>query len=294
MSSQRVSQYQDRIFRFRNSSVAIAVMAGGIGLICGALAVWTSGPVVSPAKTALKPAVETTGSAPKSDPEMPVNSASVADCDAQSWPYITQQCLSKREASQRKVRVITTDKVADPVVTAIEAERVKEPVRTATEPPRAVEPGIAEQTVPVAAPEPKSSEPPVVVSAFDPRFTAVSLEPVVPTDMTADAGADPLPASAPLPAPRPQQVVHSQTRAKALNRDQRKLTAKPRRTPVQEARIDTADDGPRPAQGRLVERWTEREYHVPSDAGAQRRRVIVRSDAASEGPFGALFGSVFR
>ena len=45
----------------------------------------------------------------------------MSDCDQQTWPYITPQCLTEREeTAQRKVRVITTDKIAPVVVSAIE------------------------------------------------------------------------------------------------------------------------------------------------------------------------------
>jgi hypothetical protein len=35
------------------------------------------------------------------------------------------------------------------------------------------------------------------------------------------------------------------------------------------------DDSGSDRRGRIVERWTEREYDVPSYNGSQRRRVIV-------------------
>jgi hypothetical protein len=50
-------------------------------------------------------------------PEAPardkIDPVSLSDCDQQTWPYITHQCLAERkEVAQRKVRVITTDKIA--------------------------------------------------------------------------------------------------------------------------------------------------------------------------------------
>ena len=111
---------------FPNSPAAIAVTAGSLGLICGALTVGVMlGPSATPSQVAKKPPVETTASARSLRPEAPaqdkIDPVSVSDCDQQTWPYITPQCLTEREEmAQRKVRVITTDKIAPPVVSAIE------------------------------------------------------------------------------------------------------------------------------------------------------------------------------
>ena len=65
------------------------------------------------------------------------------------------------------------------------------------------------------------------------------------------------------------------------------------RRAAQNVRRDGIEDETARRRGRVVERWTEREYNVPSERGMQRRRVIVRSGGAP-GPFGAMFGTVFR
>ena len=72
------------------SAAAIALTAGGIGLILGALAVsMMSGSSAIPHK----PPAETTGTATV---PAPGNNeiVTVPDCDQQTWPYIAQQCLT--------------------------------------------------------------------------------------------------------------------------------------------------------------------------------------------------------
>ena len=83
------------------SAAKIALTAGGIGLICGALVVaMMSGPSAIPSQVGQKPPAQTTGTATSVSTEVPAPGkneiASVHDCDQQTWPYITQQCLTER------------------------------------------------------------------------------------------------------------------------------------------------------------------------------------------------------
>ena len=85
-----------------NSPAAVAVTAGSIGLIFGALTVGAMlGPSAPSSQVAKKPPVETTASARSLKPEAPAGdktgSVSVSDCDQQTWPYITHQCLTESE-----------------------------------------------------------------------------------------------------------------------------------------------------------------------------------------------------
>jgi hypothetical protein len=327
MPTRSVSGYQDLFFRLRNNPAAIAATAGGIGLICGALVVaMTSGPSATPSQVAQKPPVqvapkppvETTGSATplkveRVEPPAPVktDTAAVADCDRQTWPYITQQCLTEREAAQRKVRVITTDKIAPPVVSAIEQE-TKEPPRITNAPVRKHEPALETATVtPATKPAASTPAPAPVATVTPPPASQAKAAPVIATPVAPPVVAPaPAPMAAPAPAPKPQiaataeqppQTLTAQPPPKVAANDKRKSArdardkrirdAKARRAPVRDSDDDDAADySPR---SRVVERWTEREYMVPSEESSQRRRVIVIR-RGSDNPFGSLFGSAFR
>jgi hypothetical protein len=340
MPSRSVSGYQDSRFRFRASPGMIAIIAGGIGLVAGALAM-TMISAERPAEVAAKPLVETTGSAPPlrikdeapaktAEADVPAKTEMSSECDQQTWPYITQQCLVEREAAQRKVRVITTDRIAPPVVSAIEAERdvqrVREKPAKAAEPPRdTVAAALTEpkpEPAPQAAtkrdtdvkPEELAKEQSLAAVVFNPT-SATPKAATIETPKPAAAEQKPVaeaPQAAPAVEPAPKRAAsHDRPHKAATNgthtksaRDIRSQEAK-RRAPAQDAH---AEHLPRARSStRVVERWTEREYEVPTETGG-RRRVIVRSNDArptveyrpaaeyrpSGGLFGALFGGVFR
>jgi len=272
-----MSAYGEILNRFRNRPAAIAAAAGGVGLLCGALAVGMSSPTPPSAtapqvsqvqapqvQVALKPAAETTGAAPQ---------ATTSDCDEQTWPYITRECLAKRHAERSRVRIITTDRITPPAPAAVEPERTA----TADLSPR--------ETV--------HSPVPAATAAVKTPVETVAAETVSVEDVSTEA--------VPLPLPRPEAAsdVAEKTAAAPSNRVrnarlQQREQGKLRRA-AQSVRADDVDDEtPRP-RGRVVERWTEREFEVPSERGMQRRRVIVRSGGEfPPGPFGAMFGTVFR
>ncbi len=331
MPSPRVSGYQDLLFRLRNSPAAIAATAGGIGLICGAFVVaMTSGPSATPSQVAQKAPVETTGSATpmKVEPVQapaPIKTETVAvsDCDRQTWPHITQQCLTEREATQRKVRVITTDKIAPPVVSAIEQE-TKDAPRVTNAPVQKHEPARATVNVAPATTPAVSTPAPAPVATVTPPPAQAKAAPVIDrpapvatpivTQMVAPTPVPvPVPVAAPTPAPAPKpqiavtaeqppQAVTTQQPLKAAAtdkrsksrdaRDRRTREAKSRRAPARDSDDDDAADySPRP---RVVERWIEREYVVPSEESSQRRRVIVIRRGGDANPFGSFFSSAFR
>ena len=67
-------------------------------------------------KPAPKPVAETTGSAPTGE------SVASADCDQQTWPHLSRVCMEEYRAKNRSARVVTTDKLDKPVITAIETQ----------------------------------------------------------------------------------------------------------------------------------------------------------------------------
>jgi hypothetical protein len=267
-----------------------------------------------------------------------------SDCDRQTWPYITQQCLVEREAAQRKVRVITTDRIAPPVVTAIEAERdvqrVREKPSTAAEPQRETvgaapaepksEPAAEAATKPAIAVSPQQSAqqgiPAAVVLNPTPATPAAAMTATTEPPKPAAAEQKPVaeaPQAAPAVEPAPKRAASHDKPHKAATIGTRTRNARDtrgpetrgpdtrsqearRRAPAQDA---SAENLPRVTSStRVVERWTEREYEVPTETGG-RRRVIVRTNDARPtieyrqateyrpsggGLFEALFGGAFR
>ena len=205
------------------------------------------------------------------------------DCERQAWPYITPQCQAEREAGQRKVRVITTDRLAPPVLSAIEAQNPPR-VRVADKP--------VPPSAPVAAQEAQGDAAAVAVAApvaASPAETAraeVSVDPPnqpstnAPEPVAAAVAAEATPIPVVAQAPQQQRAAARAERRKAAQeaREQRKREAKARKTID-----DDNDDNVRrvsqrsePRRGRIVERWTEREYSVRSEDGSGRRTVVVR------------------
>jgi hypothetical protein len=347
MPSRLVYGYHDFVFRFRRSPAAIAATAGAIGVICGALVIgilhkpWADAvgvaqnqPVetvgtVAPEKADLAQmqvqtppaatAETTTMAAPAGQATPPptdnegdesTEASASAYCERQTWPYITQDCLTETTGGQRKVRVITTDNIAAPVVSAIEASRVNEPSGAGAKPAqnaKAEKQPVAVRSAPAAiaatpaaskpaaqtpaAPAPKVATAP---AAPAPAAEAKAIPARAPQQPSADQAAAPAnaaPAAAPAAEPEPQRTSTKEARSKNA-RDKRKREAKSRRAPPpSDGDDDEVSDsiparaaerrGARSNRARIVERWTEREYDVPSYNGSgERRRVIVirRSD----------------
>jgi hypothetical protein len=307
------AHYRSPFIRFHMSPVAIAMTAGAIGSICGALFVAVLAmPSTQSSDLAQSRPAETTGAAGSVQEQQPVKTdmppaataeaaasssgddeskrAAAAECDRQAWPYITQQCLAERSAGQRRVRVITTDNIAAPVVDAIETSRELPGARgerrqdmKAKEPPAAPTasaPVVAAPADPARGVEAKAAPAVEASAAPAPQHTS-------PGEGGVATAASVVPAAAPVVESKPQHASVKEERGKKA-RDRRKREAKSRRTSPPERDDDEAgdtgsrttraverDDSGSDRRGRIVERWTEREYDVPSYNGSQRRRVIV-------------------
>ena len=275
--------------RFWRSPLAIAASAGAIGLVAGAMfAVVLARPLPSqstdvaaatiPASPSVKQA-ETTGasSPPEAAPPAAAHAAAsttneaeqasaLGGCERQAWPYMTPQCQAERDAGQRKVRVITTDRLAAPVVNAIEAQS----------PPRA---RIEDKPVPQAAAAPAKAEAPAVaVEQPTPSVAKAN----TPEPVAASAAPE---TSAPVTVTLTPQQLRAEARVERRKaaqdaRELRKREAKARKSlGDDEVEEDTRRLSSRgePRRGRIVERWTEREYNVRSEDGLGRRTVVVRS-----------------
>ena len=118
----------------------------------------------------------------------------------------------------------------------------------------------------------------------------------------------PLIEQSPAPATEPQTAATSERPPHAVATEQppnvesknvrdarhkRTREAKQRRAPVR----DSDDDYDEPIyspRSRVVERWTEREYFVPSHETSERRRMTIIRGGGDQHPFGSVFGSLFR
>jgi hypothetical protein len=221
-------------------------------------------------KPAPKPVAETTGSAPAGE------DAASADCERQTWPHLSRVCMEEYRAKNRSARVVTTDKLDRPTVTAIE-----------TQPP-----------APAAA-APASPLPPVV--ANPPGASA-------PAPAMAPATATPQPGLiAPALAQTPRASARSEAKERRLAQKAKRKLRGELKAP---AKQDVEDDGDtfasaepdertfedrRSGRGdrrsrRIVERWTERDYDVPDSRGGRRQVTVIRRNNGG-GLFESLFGN---
>lgn len=118
--------------RLRERPFALAAGALVCGALLGGLVVYQPSGSMSGASRS----TETTGSgSPRNSPLLQADAATPAngtqqaapsdnsgavDCDQQTWPYLSQECA---EHKRRSLRVVTTDRLAEPVVNAIESPK---------------------------------------------------------------------------------------------------------------------------------------------------------------------------
>jgi hypothetical protein len=260
--------------RLRERPLTLAAGA----LVCGALlgGLMVGKPADSPNNAPVR-AAETTGSAQPSGPVAkaeatpPANDSTASvDCEQQTWPYLSHECASRK---RRSVRVITTDRLAEPVVSAIEA------------------PPPASNMSPTASPSASNVSPPAPPPAGNASPTASPLAP--PPQIAAVEPSVPPPAGASGTTDSPKEVSRREISSrevspKEVSKQPKRKKARSRERSIERS-IEVDDDsdqiGERDRGGaRVVERWTEREYDVPSDDRSGRRRVIVieRGSARAE------------
>jgi hypothetical protein len=240
--------------------------------------------VVAEARLAPKPVAETTGSAPAGD------SAS-ADCDHQTWPNLSRACMEAMQAKNRAPRVISTDKLDKPSVSAIEAPA---PSPAASQPPPATPAPVTAETTPVTSPAPTKPAPtPAVVAA--PQSPPGAL---VGTAQAEEKS----------PQPADQKEAKQEKHERVAKKAKRKPKVEPKAQPRDESNDDDdhvanaedqatvsnpSDDrivGGRADRRRIVERRPAREYNVPAEDGSGDRRVMVIRRDNGGGIFGNLFG----
>ena len=277
--------------RSPNSPAAIAVTAGSLGLICGALTVGVMlGPSTIPSQVVKKPSIEITASVrslrPEASAQDKIEPVSVSDCDQQTWPYITPQCLTEREeTAQRKVRVITTDKIAPLVVSAIEqggedVSRNEDPVAQKDRPARDAANLSSGETMPAVT----AKASPIGASTTPTRETKsmpVTAPPLIEQS--------PAPTGEPAPhAVAKEQPPNAESKNVREARHNRIREAKQRRAPD-----DDYDEPVYSPRSRLVERRTKREVFVPHETSERQHMIAIRR-GGDQHPFGTVFGSLFR
>lgn len=279
----------------RNHPVIVATSAATVGVLLGAfvafqlLATPQPGADGAPAQAAVqtkavpKPVAETTGSAAAGD------SVASADCDRQTWPYLSDICMEEVRNKNRARRVISTDKLDKPTVTAIETpppapvEASARATETKSTPP-SVAPAIASTAPPATTTPPVTTTTgPATASFFaPPAANPVGLAPA------AVAAPEPLPATAaPDVQAAPTPVAPA---AKHGTKDRQVVAKKTKQNPKAQAKTlakqDVDDDGEDAVarsddrasdsrSRRVVERWTERDYDVRDANGDGQRRVTV-------------------
>jgi hypothetical protein len=297
-SSKRFSVLRETV---RNHPLIVASTAAAAGVLLGGFAsvqlldvsqpaaVSPPAPVAAAEVKAEKPVPETTGSAPASE-----NTAS-AECERQTWPYLSGDCLDEYRRTHRAARVVSTDKLDKQTVDSIENPSV---------------------TAELVAPAPWSP-------------AAASTAPLVPASVTpmapiasGTAGAEPTPSTAAL-VTRSSETEASKSQAAAKTEEKEKHAAandekekhaakKARRKPKLERRVpakpqldddsddgtvaaysDEGDDEPVAASRRqrayVAERRGDRGYGMPDEDDRGGRRVIVIQRDRGE-TFGNLFG----
>jgi hypothetical protein len=248
------------------------------------------------AKPAPKPVAETTGAAPSGE-------NATADCDHQTWPYLSRTCMDAMQAKNRAPRVVSTDKLAKPTVNALEAA----PPSTTPVPSSPVAAPPTPVTAETAAAP--ASPPPAAVLSTTAAGSATASVPVKAQAEAKPAQAEEKPAqTADLKEAKPDKSQHVAKRAK--RKPKAEARHEPKAVPEDDAddndHIANADSDDRAAdddqrsddrvvaRGRIerrhaVERRPNREYNVPADDGSgDRRFVVIRRSGG--GLFGNLFG----
>jgi hypothetical protein len=235
------------------------------------------------AKAAPKPAPETTGSAPARE------SVASADCDQQTWPHLSRDCLDEFRAKNRAPRVVSTDKLDKldkPTVAAIEAQapaadteaKLAAPApwapAVASPAPLAITPSpmrAASAAVPAAAP------PPVVVAVATPEPVAAPAPTVAITDA---ANAQP-PAQSTLKVDQKQRAERAAKKERekyerALRKENDRIARQAKRQPRPQ---DLDNDDTTVATNDFGERaFDDRAERRASDDRATRRNSDGRAD----------------
>jgi hypothetical protein len=274
MPSNRFAFLRDTV---RNHPVVVATTAATAGVLLGGFVVIQAfappkphtdgaGSVQAAAMTKAEPKApaETTGSASSGE------SVASTECDQQTWPHLTRACMEEYRNKNRSPRVVSTDKLDKPAVDASPSAPADDS-RLAAPAPWAPS---------VAFPAPLAAPPPVTTASAPPQ--AADPAPSAPVAAAAEAPA--------------QAAVNTETEKQTAKKSKRKAKAPARQkldddddasvanNSSDDARVERRPDRSR----RVVDRWTERDYDVDSEAGGRRRVIVIRRGGG--GLFENLFG----
>jgi hypothetical protein len=243
---------------------------------------------VAEARPAPKPVAETTGSAPAGE------STAGVDCDHQTWPYLSRACVEAMQAKNRAPRVISTDNLDKPTVSAIQAP---------TPSPATPTPSPVATRPPTPAPVMAETTPPTSPAPANPTATAVAAPQPSPGASAGQAQAEEK-----SPQPADQREAKPEKHERVAKKAKRKPKVEPKALPRDESNDDddhvaNADDQTavsdpsddhiargRADRRRVVERRPVREYDVPAEDGSGDRRIMVIRRDNGGGIFGNLFG----
>jgi len=214
--------------------------------------------------------------------------------------------MEEYRAKNRSARVVTTDKLDKPAITAIETQPPAPAAAPGLPPPVAATP--AAPATGAVIPPAQLSQPPKSAPAPSPVVALGTPAPNMPAPAEAPEAASPQPGLlAPPPAQTPPASAKSEAKQKRLAQ---KAQRKSRYEPRAPAKQDVDDDGGTfasadPDEGafeernsgrsdrrsrRIVERWTERDYDVPDSRGGRRQVTVIRRNNGG-GLFESLFGN---
>jgi hypothetical protein len=245
-----------------------------------------------------RPAPETTGQA------TPAQTADTrgAECETQTWPYISRSCLTRDDTGHRKVRVIATDQLSKPLIASIEAPRAQsdnKSVRSAAVMPKrdvaasgaassepvALQDTATQDTATVAMPLPLPR--PAASTAVANNIASDPVQPALPV-----ASVDPVapqPVAAVATASRPAtEAVRQPAAERPASAAERRAERRAERERARQARAEQRNA----RRGvHVVERWTERTYVAEDRFGESRRVVVIRRHGAPERGFEAYASS---
>jgi len=271
----------------RNHPVVVATTAATAGVLLGGfvavqlLAVpektkadgATPPQVTAETKPIAKPVAETNGSASSGA------SVATADCDQQTWPYLSRTCMDEVRRKKGGPRVISTDKLDQPTVTAIESQPSAPPADTKPALVLPIKPAVAATAPPAVAVSTPPGDPAPVAAPAVAASTAEAVQPESKADTKAESNQK---RQAKKTKRKPKPAVKPDPRDDEENRNVASSESD------DEASADRRADRRRGKSGRIVERWTEREYDVDAEDGGRRRVTVIRRNRG--GVFENLFG----
>jgi hypothetical protein len=242
-------------------------------------------------------AAETNGSAA-------AGQAAAADCDNETWPYLSRPCMEEWQRKNRNVRVISTDKLDRPRVDAIEHPRSSAADGgNAPAPAIAQEPSLSHAPLPaaVSAPwfNPATPGAPIIPSASSQPWSAAagsSVEQASKNDGQVKTAAKPDAKSA--------KDDEAKSEARENTKRKSKHAASKARRNTKAANVETEDD----QDAAVVARGNDDEDAAPAEPRRQHRQArrrdrddhddAVAADDESQRPVvvyrrGGLFGGLF-